>query len=314
MVDLRDTALVDMADEARRPTRWWLAWPVGVLIALVGLLIGDLVGTAVLGNPPEGDPKAQYVEVFMFGTTALLLFLWVRLEGGPAVLVPGVPRQSPTRPLPGWAHARGRAHGRGCADSHRPRRPPERDVGAQPERHQCAAPADPAAWSCSCCRARPRRLVFRGYMLPMGLRQLPGWAAVVGTSIIFAVMHIGAGVVGTLNIVLYAVFACLVVIQQGSLWLICGFHAGWNYFQGNVFGVPVSGNTEPTSLFSFGPTAGLERAHLGRHVRDRGQPDGHGDDGRCHRGRLDRIAADPSGHPRPRRGNDHHHRRRLTPA
>lgn len=105
-------------------------------------------------------------------------------------------------------------------------------------------------------QASTEEAVFRGYMLPMGMRQLPTWAAVLGTSVIFAALHIGAGVVGTINIVLYAVFACLVVIQQRSLWLICGFHAGWNFFQGNVYGVPVSGNAEPTSIFTFGPTAG----------------------------------------------------------
>ncbi|MEI8080306.1 MAG: CPBP family intramembrane glutamate endopeptidase, partial [Actinomycetes bacterium] len=35
-----------------------------------------------------------------------------------------------------------------------------------------------------------------------------------------------------------------------------GIHAGWNYFQGNIFGLPVSGIPEASSLFAFGPASG----------------------------------------------------------
>lgn len=58
------------------------------------------------------------------------------------------------------------------------------------------------------------------------------------------------------------------------MWLVGGIHAGWNYFQGNIFGLPVSGHSESTSLFTIGParhstaalsggTFGLEASLLG---------------------------------------------------
>ena len=56
-----------------------------------------------------------------------------------------------------------------------------------------------------------------------------------------------------LNITLYAVFASFVALGQGNPWLIAGRHAGCNYFQRNILGVPVSGNAEANSLFAFGP-------------------------------------------------------------
>lgn len=247
-----NSPLVAMANEARRPTRWWLAWPVGVLIALVGLMIGTVVGGAVLGNPAEGEPKAQYLEVFGFGITALLLFVWVRLKEG--------------RPFSSLGFRGSRRFLLGLVIGAAmmslgvliPTLLGDMATGISVHSLSGTAAILPLIplLVVFILQGSTEEAVFRGYMLPMGMRQLPVWAAVLGTSVIFAVMHPGAGVVGTINIVLYAVFACLVVIQQGSLWLICGFHAGWNFFQGNVYGVPVSGNPEPTSVFSFGPTAG----------------------------------------------------------
>ncbi len=80
--------------------------------------------------------------------------------------------------------------------------------------------------------------------------------AVAGSSVFFAVIHLDFRPVVLLNITLYALFASFVALEQGNLWLIAGIHAGWNYVQGNVFGLPVSGNPEASSLWSFGPASG----------------------------------------------------------
>ena len=105
--------------------------------------------------------------------------------------------------------------------------------------------------------------VTRGYMLQVGGLQLPAWGAVLGSSVFFSVLHLDFRPLVLLNIALYAVFACFVALGQGSLWLICGIHAGWNYFQGNVFGLPVSGNVYATSLWSFGPAEGSNEVLTG---------------------------------------------------
>lgn len=99
-------------------------------------------------------------------------------------------------------------------------------------------------------------LVVRGYMLQMAGRQVPASVAILGTSMVFSAMHRDAEIIPLLNIALYALFACFMAIRDGSLWQICGFHAGWNFFQGNIFGLPVSGHPEGTSLWNFGSATG----------------------------------------------------------
>ena len=58
-----------------------------------------------------------------------------------------------------------------------------------------------------------------------------------------------------INILLFALFVSFIALRQGSLWMVCGIHIGWNWFQGNAFGVPVSGSAPwDVALFRFGPT------------------------------------------------------------
>ena len=58
-----------------------------------------------------------------------------------------------------------------------------------------------------------------------------------------------------LNIALVALFFSFLSLAQGSLWAAIGFHIGWNYAQGNLFGIPVSGTAREVALLALGPTA-----------------------------------------------------------
>ena len=98
-------------------------------------------------------------------------------------------------------------------------------------------------------------LVFRGYQMkniaeglnfgPLSTRTALFLAWIV-TSILFGLIHAanpGATVSTTIKITLAGIFLALPFLLTGELAISIGVHIAWNFFQGNVFGFPVSGNT-----------------------------------------------------------------------
>lgn len=115
-------------------------------------------------------------------------------------------------------------------------------------------------------------LFSRGYhlqTLESGLNTF--WAVLISSSV-FGILHLGnpgASWVSTLGIFLAGLFLALPYLLTRQLWLSIGLHIGWNFFEGVVFGFPVSG-LETFSLLrhtasgpelwtggAFGPEAGL---------------------------------------------------------
>jgi membrane protease YdiL (CAAX protease family) len=101
-------------------------------------------------------------------------------------------------------------------------------------------------------------------------------AAWLLTSAVFGLAHLGnpqAGAVGVLNLIMFGLVMGAGFVWTGDLAVPIGMHVAWNFFQGNVFGFPVSGVTFPAGVVSllritlggpelwtggaFGPEAGL---------------------------------------------------------
>ena len=87
-------------------------------------------------------------------------------------------------------------------------------------------------------------VVVRGWMLPVLARHYRVGTAIVLSSVYFGFLHIFNPNVGTLpiiNLILYGVFTSLYALYDDGLWGIFGNHSIWNWFMGNVLGMPVSG-------------------------------------------------------------------------
>ena len=117
-------------------------------------------------------------------------------------------------------------------------------------------------------------LLARSFLLG-GLLSLLGkakWTAVVISALYFGIAHItnpNATIVSAGGNALGGVMYAVAFLGSGRIWMACGLHFAWNFFQGMVFGFPVSGITTPSILHqtavgpewatggAYGPEAGL---------------------------------------------------------
>ncbi|TAK33205.1 MAG: CPBP family intramembrane metalloprotease [Chloroflexota bacterium] len=99
-------------------------------------------------------------------------------------------------------------------------------------------------------------LATRGYVLQTIAGAWGALPAAIVTSLLFSILHLGnrgANVMSVLGIFMAGVFFAVAFLATRSLWLPMAVHFSWNFFEGPVFGFPVSGLQLP-SLLSVTPT------------------------------------------------------------
>jgi len=132
------------------------------------------------------------------------------------------------------------------------------------------------------CAALSEELFFRAYPI-RNLRESLGslkinpkqlsWLAAILTSLVFGLAHLGnpySSWISTFNIFVAGMMLALPFILSGELAFSIGLHFSWNFFQGVVFGFPISGTVASANLVRlqqsgpeiltggyFGPEAGL---------------------------------------------------------
>ncbi|QNO15766.1 CPBP family intramembrane metalloprotease [Alkalicella caledoniensis] len=115
-------------------------------------------------------------------------------------------------------------------------------------------------------------VLFRGYIMHVIDIFKKPWATVFFSSVLFSLAHIGnpnLTTLGLINIGFVGILFAQMFIKTKSLWMPIGYHITWNYFQGNILGLPVSG-LDTSSIISsqvvkhdilsggaFGPEGGL---------------------------------------------------------
>jgi membrane protease YdiL (CAAX protease family) len=89
--------------------------------------------------------------------------------------------------------------------------------------------------------------LFRGYILQTFVRSGLAWPAIIITSIAFGAVHLGnpnASVISSLNTALAGIWFSVAYLKTRDLWFPFGLHLAWNWTQGSIFGVEVSGLTD----------------------------------------------------------------------
>jgi membrane protease YdiL (CAAX protease family) len=96
-------------------------------------------------------------------------------------------------------------------------------------------------------------LLFRGILLRHIEAMLGTWAALAITSLLFGAAHLanpGATLFAAFAIAMEAgILLGAAYLWKRRLWLPIGIHAAWNFTQGFVFSIPVSGSAFDRGLF-----------------------------------------------------------------
>ncbi|WP_405055591.1 CPBP family intramembrane glutamic endopeptidase [Lacticaseibacillus paracasei] len=90
-------------------------------------------------------------------------------------------------------------------------------------------------------------LVCRGYIMGYWLKRQKLLTACLANTIFFTLMHgsnAGFNVSAFLGIFLFGIFMSEIRLITGSIWFCGAFHAAWNFAEGNLFGVSVSGSSD----------------------------------------------------------------------
>lgn len=96
-------------------------------------------------------------------------------------------------------------------------------------------------------------VLCRGYLFVSLSRRYSVIYSAVLSAVFFALLHgmnAGLSFVAVFNIFLFGIFAALLLVRFENIWIVGAFHSLWNFAQGNLFGIQVSGNEVQNSLLS----------------------------------------------------------------
>jgi uncharacterized protein len=255
-MEIKQSPLVQLADEAKRPTRWWVGWIVVFGLGVMGAQIVSVFVAAGLGIV-HGSPASEWIELVTNAVTIVVVAAWVSLKEGRRFASVGLTNPAKGLPQLGIGLVVGVAlflipTGFLLATGQYQLMAPK----AGQSGGLAALPLVLALMLVWLVQGTTEEIVVRGYLLQIHGQQLPAWVAVLITSLGFAFAHLGAGPVALVNITLVALFFSFVSLRRGSIWLASGIHVGWNYAQGNLLGIPVSGSARDTALIFLGPAPG----------------------------------------------------------
>jgi len=109
-------------------------------------------------------------------------------------------------------------------------------------------------------------VLVRGYFM-VSLSNRCHTAVAVGiSSVCFALLHLGnPGIswLALLNLTLFGVFMAVYILRTDDIWGACAIHSAWNFAQGNLVGIRVSGLTQLPTLAVMNPVGDQALLHGG---------------------------------------------------
>jgi membrane protease YdiL (CAAX protease family) len=96
-------------------------------------------------------------------------------------------------------------------------------------------------------------LLARGFFMTAMKTTRNKWAILLVPALIFALLHIINGSVTALSIANAGIAGLLwgyMFMKSGALWLSTGFHVGWNFFLGDIFGLGNFGTRVDNSVLT----------------------------------------------------------------
>lgn len=97
-------------------------------------------------------------------------------------------------------------------------------------------------------------VVFRGVIFRFTEKMLGSWFALAFSAGMFGLLHIGNANATWFSSAAIAIEAGILLgalyMLTRRLWAVIGFHTAWNFMQGWVFDIPVSGNRTPSLVIS----------------------------------------------------------------
>ncbi|HES9862593.1 TPA: CPBP family intramembrane glutamic endopeptidase [Streptococcus pneumoniae] len=99
-------------------------------------------------------------------------------------------------------------------------------------------------------------LVTRAWLIPQLAKRTNLKVAIIISSSLFTLLHLGnPGItfLSAIDLFLFGVAMALYLLKTDTVWGVAGIHGAWNFAQGNLFGILVSGQPSGTSLMTFLP-------------------------------------------------------------
>ncbi|MFS9016022.1 CPBP family intramembrane metalloprotease [Streptococcus cristatus] len=104
-------------------------------------------------------------------------------------------------------------------------------------------------------------LVTRGWLFPAVSAKSNIFIGILISSVLFGALHLfnpGVTVLSIVNIILDGIFACFLMLKYDNMWVLAGMHGAWNFVQGNIYGIQVSGQGASTSILNYSSQSSVD--------------------------------------------------------